>query len=447
MKDLGESFVTQECHQCGLQSTIENVYVKKGKKTFCPPCHQEREQDEAVQFFTNVGIMGVIGLATLFFPHFGLGYFYAALSLFYVFLILMLVLHELSHALIAYLLGFQVFAIFMGTGKNRFKFNVGKTTIVLNTLPLSGIVYFVTDGAKFLRIRRFLSILAGPAVHILFVIALTLYLHNNTLESSFENLLFWPLLIVNVFLLAVNLFPWEYTESHGKQPSDGLALYQILRTATQQNNEYLFLYHQFTAWSAYNRKAYDESVEAIKQGLKLRADSPYLQNLLGIIYLEKEENQKARDVFKNIYDLIPPEQENNEFKYIILNNLAYADIMLRDTTLLQEADALSKEALERTPWLPFVKGTRGAVLVELGNLDDGLRLLEEAKSRHTETSGKANNACFISIAKSRQGQLNESQSYIALAKQLDPDNSLIKRAEEELQKALNKMTPQQLSIL
>ncbi len=77
-------------------------------------------------------------------------------------------------------------------------------------------------------------------------------------------------------------------------------------------------------------------------------------------------------------------------------------------------------------------GTRGTVLVEMGQLEEGIKLLKEAFEKHPAEPNKALNACHLAIAYSRMGDRQQAENYLKLARQFDPESSLIERAETEL---------------
>jgi hypothetical protein len=66
-------------------------------------------------------------------------------------------------------------------------------------------------------------------------------------------------------------------------------------------------------------------------------------------------------------------------------------------------------------------------LVQLGRFNDGIPFLKEALRDHPEKWGKAINACCLGIAAQKQGSLDESRSYFALARKLDPRCPLLDR--------------------
>ncbi len=95
-----------------------------------------------------------------------------------------------------------------------------------------------------------------------------------------------------------------------------------------------------------------------------------------------------------------------------MNNIAYVDVLLGGSELLAEADRYSQEALANLSWDPAVKGTRGAVLLELERVEEAIPLLRESMEQAVHVSGKAQNACWISMAETRRGRPAESRKYL-----------------------------------
>lgn len=63
---------------------------------------------------------------------------------------------------------------------------------------------------------------------------------------------------------------------------------------------------------------------------------------------------------------------------IVLNNIAWADVMLNDPTLLDEADRCSAEAFAELAGVPAVLNTRGLVLALRGDTAGAISLLTQA---------------------------------------------------------------------
>jgi tetratricopeptide (TPR) repeat protein len=150
----------------------------------------------------------------------------------------------------------------------------------------------------------------------------------------------------------------------------------------------------------------------------------------GVLCLDQQNYTRAREIF---LQLLPRETKPNGTRYIILNNIAYVDALIGNPELLTEADAYSKEAYAAAPWVPSFTGTRGTVLVAMGQLEAGIKLLKESFEKALTPRSKAENACHLTMAHARIGDRDQADNYLKLARQLDPQCRLIERAEVEFQ--------------
>jgi tetratricopeptide (TPR) repeat protein len=148
--------------------------------------------------------------------------------------------------------------------------------------------------------------------------------------------------------------------------------------------------------------------------------------------MEHQQYEAARDCFQV---LLARKGNPPSVRALMLNNVAYADALLGGTERLAEADRYSQEAMSLIGWLPAVKGTRGTTLLETGKIEDALVLLRESMEHADSSSGKAQNACFISIGEARRGNLAQSRKYLEEAKKLMPNCFLLERATREFQNA------------
>ena len=83
-------------------------------------------------------------------------------------------------------------------------------------------------------------------------------------------------------------------------------------------------------------------------------------------------------------------------------------------------------------WLPEIVGTRGAVLVEVGKLEEGAALLREAIGRQKDVRSRAINACHLAVAEYRAGRPEESRRYIEQARTFDPKCFLLEQTVREV---------------
>lgn len=91
--------------------------------------------------------------------------------------------------------------------------------------------------------------------------------------------------------------------------------------------------------------------------------------------------------------------------------------------------------MEAIAWMPVIKGTRGTVLVAMGNTEEGILLLLEAMSQTESQNEQARSACHLAEAECRRGAHDEARNYLEEARKLDRNCPLLSRTETILREA------------
>ena len=123
---------------------------------------------------------------------------------------------------------------------------------------------------------------------------------------------------------------------------------------------------------------------------------------------------------------------------LLMDDIAYVDALTGTKELLDEADEYSDHALKVFPWSASVKGTRGTVFVQRGQLADGIGLLQHSLEECEERAERAQQAGWLAIAETRRGNYEAARSYIKIARELQSECSLVARAERAVNEAGNR---------
>ena len=429
-----------KCDQCGVESEIELAYRKERRwfglqtRRYCPACLQKRHTQALKRSLLFFILFGIAGLAlVLVNPGNWLGWILLKLVLFLLLSVPLILVHELAHALAGYLLKLRIFAIFIGYGKTLFARRALGINWEIKTFPFGGLTIIGSPPLSYYRFRMFLTLLAGPAVHgLLFfpLIAVPVILSIFGQAASVAGSMFEVMAWANAIIFLISLFPIKSMSVYGETGSDGWNLLRIPFLASNEIQDHYASYYVQEAVDAYRQGDLRSAKVWIEKGIAQYPAHPLVLNGLGFILLEAREFARARNTFANLLQSHPDMKP--ELKFMVQNNIAYANLMVGDPALLAEADTLSAQAYKNAPWMPSIVGTRGAVLVELGQLDEGIAMLKEAMANQSEVQGKAADACLIAIGEIRKGNLVESQRFLDLARSLDPNCYLIERAAAEL---------------
>ncbi|HEV3203325.1 MAG TPA: hypothetical protein VGY77_03030 [Gemmataceae bacterium] len=110
--------------------------------------------------------------------------------------------------------------------------------------------------------------------------------------------------------------------------------------------------------------------------------------------------------------------------------------MIGGQEYLEEADRYSEEALYEEPWNPPFQGTKGSLLIEMGQPEVGIPMVQKALEFNTDPRSKAFNACYLALGELRRDNREESNRYWQFARAFDPSCLLLDRVEHEFKNAL-----------
>ncbi len=189
------------------------------------------------------------------------------------------------------------------------------------------------------------------------------------------------------------------------------------------------LYFAQEAAEQIQRKNYRAAIDWAERGLREYPADNTISGVLGVAQLGLEDFPAARKTF---IDCLESCGENLEQRALFLNNVGWTDLFMGNPSLFEEADRYSAEAFRIAPWVSWIQGTRGMVLVEFDHFDEGIDLLKKALARNPDPQSKASNACCLAIAFARKCDQDKSRHYLAQARKLDAKCALISRVEREL---------------
>lgn len=346
---------------------------------------------------------------------------------------LLIFLHEFGHAIVGKMVGLRVFWISIGTGHQIFEGQILGTSLRVNLWPFGGMTMMADRTRHLIRPRVWAAVFAGPATHLAIFAVCYLATGKPTLQWLLSANIwatpapFATFIYANAFLLLFNLFS---PVGNGPVLTDGRRLIQILLWKEKEIAEYLACYHSFEALEFMRRGDLNEAAARYQAALALDPNSFVLRHDLAFTWQMQGDYERARDVF---VELLHSEQEKQPgWQQLLLSNIAWSNLMLRRADLLQEADAYSEEVIKAFPNFPSFQGTRGAVLVSLGRIQEGASLLRKAFRQHSEKTARASVACWIAIAEARRGNVEGARAWSDKAQRLCPWHSIHDWARQEI---------------
>jgi len=230
-----------QCDQCGFQSdvdavqppvfTLENSLFRR--RAYCPKCAVQRGKTGPRRSAGWLAAGALAGwLLWWLFP----GNFFS--NSIFVFLlglgitIPLMVMHEMAHAATAYLTGLRVFGVYLGLGKTLYQMRLGNTRWEIKSYLFGGATLLSGPPMPWFRVRLFLSILAGPSVHLLLLIPNLMAWRVGemaVLPNEWARTALWVFFVTNLMIFAGNVYPRkEYSPFAGPVGTDGWNLLQLL---------------------------------------------------------------------------------------------------------------------------------------------------------------------------------------------------------------------------
>ena len=408
------------CSDCGDTSELEYGYttVKSvtGHATRCATCWKRRRERRELAT-VMLPLITLVTLALLS------GRWESGLPTIRIYPILLLVLwaHELGHATVGRALGLRVFEVVLGSGPRLVRARVGRTDIEARWFPFGGHTVMVPTRPA--RLRLALGIVAGPGANLaVALVALLVWPRSGSWVP--------PLVIANTIVLLGNLWPMQVATPLGPVRSDGLALATLIRSPRDHLDDADALLHAAESRAALLRGDAAAAVAWADAGLRAHPDHRPLRHFLTVALIRAGDIDAARD---HLRALLARDDAEPAERAVDLSNLAWADLMSGDPTLLDEALVASEEAERRLAWHPAVKGTRGYALIESGRIEEGLTRVRRAYEAHTDRRDRATTLCVAAIGAMRIGDVAGGRSMLVAARRLDPACDLLERATAEVE--------------
>ncbi len=413
------------CAECELASTWKAAFQvgmtsRNTRGLLCPVCWDKYAADWGAVRIKAIAVMGLIGLII---PSDLLRVFILSCAICYFLTVGLTPLHELAHACAAWLLGFRVYKIQVGwRGRRWFQFRIGRCLWEFRRVPLGGFVECATSWPHFIRLRHLVMVSAGPLLHL----SLIVLAWNVQTENVWIGWFALLLIISNLADLWITLQLWRFNKSDEQLVTDGTILVGLLVAPSSELKMYPIHYYWLECQELIRRDEDEAAMALSLEGLKRFPDDPSLETMQGASLMGLERYEEAREIFVRLRGL--PES-SPEYQAMLLNNIAWANLLSREACRLAEARELSEKAYRILPWEAYINGTRGSVLVETGEVEAGMTLLQQALAENESLSNQSLNALFLARGLSRLGRKHEAVAMYERAKSLDPTCSLLRNGE------------------
>jgi hypothetical protein len=330
--------------------------------------------------------------------------------------------HELGHAVVALTVGHHVFEVRVGAGPSL-PMHVGRTRLHLGLIPAFGYVMSVSDKPSAYRVKRLLIGASGIVVNA----GLAWWMLSRGIRMvGFEAAFFF----FNVAGAFGSLIPLATKTPGGPLRPDIVFLFRTLFASPLALDEERAMFHAVD--HALGRDVDDLAAvrREIREGLEHHPDSPALRGWLGLNLLRSERYAEARAVLESLAHPAGDAGRNVEphVRAMYQNDLAWADLMVGDERLVDEADTASARAIEVLPIHPGVMRTRAFALIRTGRMREGVSLAERAYARLRLPRDRAVAAAIAAIGHALDYRIGDAERWLARAAGLDAECPLLDTA-------------------
>lgn len=330
-------------------------------------------------------------------------------------------LHELGHIAAALLCGWKPLVLKVGAGRVRSSFRVGDLEFRWTAAPCSGFAQAFTANLRFFRLKRIVFALAGPVVTAGVIAGICV-----VLESEQGNLPSWLLaalqvsLLIEVGMLFFSVWPaWVNIDGH-RVPNDMLQVYKSLIMSKREVGDEVSA-HIFGAAMIFIERGENDRAKQLLEHFKDASENVCSVDLEVLwIHLLRTVGRKdeAQAIIQSVID---GRTEFKQSRAEALDALACLPLFYGHADLLEEGLRLIDRAIAESPDAITLKGTKGSLLIELGLVDEGFRLIEQVAAETKSQNDLAIVGYYRALAYAKRGDPGKAQEVLQNAFRQHPE--------------------------
>jgi hypothetical protein len=329
---------------------------------------------------------------------------------------ILMVLHELSHAVVGRAVGLRVFGISLGTGPRVYSRGVGKWTVEFRVLPAGGSCRAGLTGGRAARWRVAAMIAAGPVFHLIVLLAL-LYAAPRVFEVAIPSLTggaFIGLFLINLLLLSGNLLPRNIKRDGQVLMTDGKNLLRLWRSKDAAS-AWVLANHVWEISACLERGSTREARYWLERTSESCDVNALAFRIATLTVMGAEGNwtgaaEKAGEFYATVTD--PMERASVAAWEAVSIVYSRGD--------LKRAEALCDELVALVPWEGAVQAVFAVVALARGADADAGRWLREARTGQLNWAARAAGAWAWAEIFRRKGAVKLHHQWGAKAAALDP---------------------------
>ncbi len=325
--------------------------------------------------------------------------------------------HEMGHFTFAKLVGVSPYLVKIGEGNKIFQLHLFNAVVEFHFLPYSGLTYVDILDPNYIKLKTIFLTIGGPFANFILILGISCIVKI----TGNEQLLI--LILMEIILLIFNLIPRNIKINGKIQPNDGKLIYSAITTDYKK-----YFYNAFEEYKKillrYEDKEKTLPKTFLNHDIKILLIFIAAQNKLAQGYIE--------EAVKLLLEILDFEKISQLDRVLILDHLACTVAINGYKKYLNDADQWSKQSLEIASYSTTLKGTRGAILIELGRYDEGKQLLLPLTEPENDDIDIAVSSCYIAKAEYFLGNIETVNDWFVKANEIGVADSILKRIQQEI---------------
>jgi Peptidase family M50 len=360
-------------------------------------------------------------------------YFLGLLALVFV----RLLVHEMAHALAGWLVGHRILLIQVGAGPLLLRLPLFGGSMELRMHPRHGAVFSLLPRASWFRLRRMISVSAGPLADIGLVVTLFLVAWSPSVRAITWWFLLLLLLAVGMAALVLLSFVPRHLP-HINGPNDILQLVRLWKMDVRStaliaaDHERQLAMHE--SWRLF-AKGKPQAALAHWDARVRDDDSGVGVNRCVLVWAcegtdaalqELARERAVLERFAREQSLLQSapgpawKQQIAQLNAVLDTNAAFFAVQSDRPELLPEAERAINRALAVMPREPAMVRTFGLVQLALGNVERGMENLAWAWQQSEPPWLAALCACYLAHGHALVGETEQAHRFLAWAVRTDP---------------------------
>lgn len=343
----------------------------------------------------------------------------------------MIAIHELGHVIAAFLVGIEISNITIGHWRKVISFPIGDTTVTIRAAPATGYVQAKPTLHFYSAPRMAVFLFAGVLAEGL-VASFAVYTQSPSHILSFGDMLFVfsriNIVCVGTYHVVFNLLPTMGWVGGEKMSSDGMQLLNLWTQRRERPAQRKFLIEAQEVDVLHKAKQFPDALRLLQKLIGQNPTNYQLVQLSGWLHVECGELDKAEAVWR---DLLKQPIGASTVALEAMDCLSCLPLYYGKVHLLSEADAWTNTALRYSPDVITLKGTRGSVLIELGQIDEGMAFLNDVIKRTDCKTDRVICSAYLAKGYALKGANAEAKLWMEKARAIDKEHVVVKRLGKE----------------